>query len=135
MKIATLCLAVSLAIGGSAFAAEREPQGAGIFTPFAGVGDQCVQLKTIQAAGAQFMPLKDGSFRLIEGFYVAIPPVSRELPPGDRAVLAIGPKGEMMALIVDGEQTCARFMLPDFMQEMVANVESGNEAPKAGSGL
>ena len=137
MKNLAFLLTFATLAGGSATAAERAHPGqdAGIFTPFSGAGDQCVQLKTITAAGAKFMSLKDGTFRFLEGLYVAIPPVSKELPPGDKAVIGIGPDGEMMAFIVDGEQSCARFMLPEFMQEMIANIESGNEAPKAGRGL
>ena len=132
-------LVAALALGGSAPAAERAPQGMpdpGIFAPFSG-NPGCVAMKQISAAGAKFMPLKDGTFRFLEGIFTAIPPVSKELPPGDKAVLAIGPNGEVMAVIIDGEQTCARFVLPGFLIEMVAAIESGNLAApdKSGRGL
>ena len=138
MKISIVALAASLALGGSAFAAERAPQEApdpGIFAPFEAPG--CMTMKVFLAAGAKFMPLKDGTFRFLEGAFIAILPVSKELPPGDKAVLAIGPNGEVMALIVDGEQTCARFILPGFMIDMVAAIESGDRAApdKSGRGL
>jgi hypothetical protein len=136
MKTTALCLALSLALGGSAFAAGRAPEGMpdpGIFAPFSGTSG-CVPMKAIQAAGAKFMPLKDGSFRFLEGVYIAVPPVSKELPPGDKAVLAIGPMGEVMALFVDGEQTCDRFVLAGFVIDMVAAIESGNHASPDKSG-
>lgn len=83
-------------------------------------------MKSITDAGAKLMPLKETTFRFVEALYVALPPMSRELPPGDKAVMAIGPSGEVMTVIVNGEQTCARFMVPMFITEMIANVESGN---------
>ena len=92
-------------------------------------------MKQISAAGAKFMPLKDSTFRFLEGIFTAIPPVSKELPPGDKAVLAIGPNGEVMAVSIDGEQTCLlRFVLPGFLIEMVAAIESGNHAAPDKSG-
>lgn len=138
MKTIAFCCIAALAMGESALAAERAPQAmpdSGIFAPFiSGDASDCVPMKSITAAGAKFMPLKDGTFRFLEGLFTAIPPVSKELPAGDRAVLAIGPKGEVMATIVDGEQTCARFVLPGFLIEMVAEIESGNKAPETKPG-
>ena len=108
----------------------------GIFAPFiSGDASECVPMKSLTEAGAKVMPLKESTFRFLEGLFAAIPPISHELPPGDKAVLAIGPSGETMAVLIDGEQTCARFVLPGFILEMVVAIESGDKAPRPGTGL
>ena len=63
-------------------------------------------------------------FQFVRAFYVAIPPVSRSLPPGDHAIMAISGGDVMLALVADG-QACARFLAPDFIQAMVIQVGEG----------
>jgi hypothetical protein len=57
----------------------------------------------------------------VRALYVAIPPVSRTLPPGDRAVMASSGGSVMVALVADG-QACARFLAPEFIQAMLTQV-------------
>jgi hypothetical protein len=60
-------------------------------------------------------------FQFVRALYVAIPPVSRKLPPGDHAIMASSGGSAMLALVADG-QACARFLAPDFIRAMVAQV-------------
>ena len=47
-------------------------------------------------------------FQFVPALYVALPPVSRTLPPGDKAVMANSGDAVMLALVAD-DQACARF--------------------------
>jgi len=55
---------------------------------------------------------------------VTTPPVSRTLPPGDHAVLAIAADRAMLALVSDSV-SCARFLTPDFIVAMLIEVGAG----------
>ena len=63
-------------------------------------------------------------FQFVRALYVAIPPVSRELPPGDSAVVASA-DGKAMIALVAGDQACARFLAPDFVLSMLVEVGRG----------
>ncbi len=63
-------------------------------------------------------------FQFVRALYVALPPVSRTLPPGDHAVMASSGDVVMLALVADG-QACARFLAPDFIQTMLIQVGEG----------
>jgi hypothetical protein len=63
-------------------------------------------------------------FQFARALYVAIPPISRELPPGDSAVVASAGGKAMVALVADGK-ACARFLAPDFILSMLAQVGKG----------
>ena len=60
-------------------------------------------------------------FEFVRALYVAIPPVSRMLPPGDHAVMASSDGSVMLVLVADG-QARARFLAPDFIQAMLIQV-------------
>jgi hypothetical protein len=63
-------------------------------------------------------------FQFVRALYIAIPPVSRKLPPGDHAVMASSGGAVMVALVANG-QSCARFLAPDFIQTMLVQVGKG----------
>ena len=63
-------------------------------------------------------------FQFVRALYVALPPLSRTLPPGDKAVMASSGDAVMLALVADG-QACARFLAPDFITAMVIQVGMG----------
>ena len=63
-------------------------------------------------------------FQFARALYVALPPVSRTLPPGDKAVMANSGDAVMLALVADG-QACTRFLAPDFITAMVIQVGMG----------
>lgn len=78
MKKIALCLALSLAVGGPAFAAaERVP---------APACETVAKLRGGLPKGAKFTPLNIGQFHFVEGVYVATPPAGPP-PPADNAML------------------------------------------------
>jgi len=68
--------------------------------------------------------LTPDQFQFVRALYIAIPPISRKLPPGDHAVMASSGGAVMVALVAD-DQACARFLAPDFIQAMLAQVGQG----------
>ncbi len=80
----------------------------------------CVPLSAIQSL-SKVMDLTAEQFEFVRALYVAIPPVSKTLPPGDHAVVASSDGSVMVALIAQG-QACARFLAPDFIQAMLIQV-------------
>ena len=73
--------------------------------------------------------LNDKQFEFVRALYVVLPPVSRALPPGDRAVIAVAGDEVMLALIADGE-ACARFLAPAFIRGMLDDVGAGKSRPR-----
>jgi hypothetical protein len=80
----------------------------------------CVPVSAIQSA-SKVTELTAEQFQFVRALYVAIPPVSRTLPPGDHALMASSGGSVMLALVADG-QACARFLAPDFVQAMLTQV-------------
>ena len=99
-------------------------QEAGVFsewlTPDA---SQCVAVSKIGSV-SRLTKLTPEQFQFVRALYVAIPPISRELPPGDNAVVASA-SGRSMIAIISGGQACARFLAPDFVLSMLAQVGRG----------
>ena len=83
----------------------------------------CVSVSEFKSV-AKVTELKPEQFQFVRAFYVAIPPVSRTLPPGDHAIMASSGGDVMLALVTDG-QACARFLAPPFIQAMVIEVSEG----------
>ena len=81
---------------------------------------ECVPVSAIQSV-SKVTDLTAEQFQFVRALYVAIPPVSRKLPPGDHAVMASSGGSFMLALVADG-QACARFLAPDFIQAMLTQV-------------
>jgi hypothetical protein len=81
---------------------------------------ECVPLSDI----ASVSRLTPEQFEFARALYIAIPPISRELPPGDSAIVASAGGKAMVALIGDG-RTCARFLAPDFILSMLVQVGKG----------
>jgi DNA-binding transcriptional regulator YdaS (Cro superfamily) len=69
--------------------------------------------------------LTAAQFQFVRALYIAIPPVSRQLPPGDSAVIASADGKAMIALVTQGGVACARFLAPDFILTMLAQVARG----------
>src|SRR5580700_5511011 len=84
---------------------------------------ECVPVSAIKSA-ATVTDLTPEQFQFTRALYIAIPPISRKLPPGDRAIMASS-GGAVMIALVDGGQTCARFLAPDFIQDMLVQVGEG----------
>ena len=81
---------------------------------------ECVPVSGLQSV-SKVTDLTAEQFQFVRALYIAIPPVSRTLPPGDRAVMASSGGSVMLALVADG-QACARFLAPDFIQAMLLQV-------------
>jgi hypothetical protein len=81
---------------------------------------ECVPVSAIRSV-SEVRDLTTEQFQFVRALYVAIPPVSRTLPPGDHAVMASSGGVVMLALVADG-QACARFLAPDFIQAMLMKV-------------
>jgi hypothetical protein len=81
---------------------------------------ECVPMSAVQSQ-SKVTDLTAEQFQFVRALYVAIPPVSRTLPPGDHAVMASSGGSVMLALVADG-QACARFLAPEFIQAMLAQV-------------
>jgi hypothetical protein len=84
---------------------------------------ECVPVSAIKSV-ATLTDLTPEQFQFVRALYIAIPPISRKLPPGDHAIMASSGGAAMVALVAGG-QTCARFLAPDFIQDMLAQVGEG----------
>ena len=84
---------------------------------------ECVSLAVIKSVST-VTDLAAEQFQFVRALYIAIPPVSQKLPPGDRAVMANSGGAVMVALVADGK-ACARFLAPDFIQVMLVQVGHG----------
>ena len=84
---------------------------------------ECVPVSAFKSVST-VTDLTPEQFQFARALYVAIPPVSRELPPGDHAVMASSGGAAMVALVANG-QSCARFLAPDFIKTMLIQVGRG----------
>lgn len=84
---------------------------------------ECVPVSAIKSVST-VSELTPEQFQFVRALYVAIPPISQKLPPGDHAVMASSGGAVMIALVADG-QACARFLAPDFIQTMLVQVGQG----------
>ena len=99
-------------------------QEAGVFSEWLNPqAPQCVSLSKIVSV-AHVTKLTHEQFQFVRALYVAIPPISRELPPGDSAVMASA-NGRSMIALVSGAEACARFLAPDFVLSMLTQVGKG----------
>jgi hypothetical protein len=84
---------------------------------------KCVAVAKIGSV-SRLTKLTPEQFQFVRAFYIAIPPISRELPPGDSAMVASA-SGRSMIALVSGGEVCARFLAPDFVLSMLAQVGRG----------
>ena len=114
--------AVALLTGSGAHA-----QDAGVFDKWLSEqAPECVPVDAFRSVST-VTDLTPEQFQFVRALFVALPPVSRTLPPGDRAVMASSGGAVMLALVADG-QACARFLAPDFIQIMLIEVGQGKTA-------
>ena len=97
---------------------------AGVFSQwFSSAAPQCMAVSKIGSV-AHLTKLTPEQFQFVRALYIAIPPISRALPPGDSAVIASS-SGRSMIALVSGGETCARFLAPDFVLSMLTQVGKG----------
>jgi hypothetical protein len=97
-------------------------------------GDQpeCIPLGAVTKAADGSVPLNGDQFQFVRALFVAIPPVSDDLPPGDRAALFLdGANKAVMVGIIDRDWVCARFTAPDSLVNLIIEVGKG-EVVRAG---
>ena len=117
VALAAGCLVSSTPV----FAGDNDP---GVFDQWLNPdAPECVPLSAIKSVST-VTDLTVEQFQFVRALYVAIPPVSRKLPPGDHAIMASSGGDVMLALVADG-QACARLLAPDFIQAMVIQVGQG----------
>jgi hypothetical protein len=105
-------------------AAPDYSQEAGVFSQWLSAdAPQCVAVSKISSV-SHVTKLTPQQFQFVRALYVAIPPISRQLPPGDSAVVASA-EGRSMIALVSGGETCARFLAPDFVLSMLSQVGKG----------
>jgi hypothetical protein len=103
---------------------EQDPGQAGVFDKWLRPSaPQCVSVSDI-ASVSRLTKLSPEQFQFVRALYIAIPPISRELPPGESAVVASADGKAMVALVADG-RACARFLAPDFILSMLVQVGRG----------
>jgi hypothetical protein len=99
-------------------------QEAGVFSEWLNPrAPQCVAVSKIGSV-ARMTKLTHEQFQFVRELYVANPPISPELPPGDSAVIATA-NGRSMVALVSGAEACARFLAPDFVLSMLTQVGKG----------
>jgi hypothetical protein len=104
--------------------AQEDSQQAGVFSRWLTAdAPECVPVSQIGSV-SRLTKLTPEQFQFVRALYVAIPPVSRELPAGDSAVVASA-DGKAMIALVTGNQACARFLAPDFVLSMLVQVGKG----------
>ena len=103
---------------------QESGQEAGVFSQWLTAdAPECVPVSQIGSV-SRLTKLTPEQFQFVRALYIAIPPVSRELPPGDSAVVASA-DGKAMIALVAGGQACARFLAPDFVLSMLVQVGRG----------
>ena len=121
MRLAAFGAALSTAL---LSASAASAQSAGVFDKWLSQDlPQCVPVSEFKAVST-VTDLSPAQFQFVRALYVALPPVSRTLPPGDHAVMASS-GGAVMLALVDGVEACARFLAPDFIQSMLNQVGEG----------
>ncbi len=126
MKVAWFSAALSAVLLSSvcAYAQDAGAQDAGVFDKWLNEqSPQCVPVSAFKTVST-VTELTPEQFQFVRALYVALPPVSRTLPPGDHAIMASSGGAVMLALVADG-QACARFLAPDFIQAMLIQVGMG----------
>ena len=84
---------------------------------------QCIPTTEFRSA-TRTVELSPEQFQFVRALYVALPPMSKTLPPGDRAVMVSVGEETLLALVSDN-LACARFIAPDFVVEMLMQVGEG----------
>ena len=113
--------ATSLCVPASAEDRPRSMQE--LFAPLSHGG--CVRIDDVRTVGAT-VQLTPDQFQFVRAFYMAVPPVSHELPPGDKAFIAKGPEGvAVRGLYDDVGEVYAVFEATDWLERVVDEVGRG----------
>ena len=123
----------NLGVRAQDLSAQEDSQEAGVFGRWLKPdAPECVPVSEFGSV-SHLTKLSAEQFQFVRALYIAIPPISRQLPPGDSAVVAVADGRAMIALVADG-QSCARFLAPDFILSMLVQVGRG-ETGTVGVGI
>ena len=121
MKLALLSAALSTVLLSGVCAHAQE---AGVFDKWLNErSPTCVPVSEFKTVST-VIELTPEQFQCVRALFVALPPVSRILPPGDKAIMTKSGDAVMLALVADG-RSCARFLAPDFITAMLIQVGRG----------
>ena len=121
MKLALLSAALSTVLLSGVCAHAQE---AGVFDKWLNErSPTCVPVSELKTVST-LIELTPDQFQFVRALYVALPPVSRILPPGDKAIMTKSGDAVMLALVADG-RSCARFLAPGFITAMLIQVGRG----------
>ncbi len=121
MRVAVFGAALSAALLSASFA---HAQDATVFDKWLSQdSSKCVPVSEFKSVST-VTDLTPAQFQFVRALYVALPPISKSLPPGDHAVMATADGSSMLA-IVDGVEACARFIAPEFILSMLDKVGQG----------
>ena len=84
---------------------------------------ECIPATEFRSA-TRTVQLSPEQFQFVRALYVALPPMSKTLPPGDHAVMVSVGDQTLLALVSDN-LACARFQAADFVVEMLMQVGEG----------
>ena len=105
---------------------------AALFAPLS--SGACIGIDEVRALGAT-VELTPQQFQFVRAFWMAIPTVSRELPPGDKAFLAKDANSTaFLGHFDDGGHVCAVFQATDWIEHIVDEVGRG-ETGKLGQAM
>jgi hypothetical protein len=74
----------------------------------------------------------------VRAFYMAVPPVSRNLPPGKKAYIArpfIEGNVTIVGLISDNDKVCSAMPFVPFLEKILDDVGAGKFGVEPGQGL
>ena len=114
----------ALALLSSAAPAFADNVKAGVFEEWLS-GDQteCIPFAAVNKAADGSVALNGNQFQFVRALYIAIPPISGELPAGDHAALFLdGANKAVMVGIIDRDWVCARFTAPDSLVNLIIEV-------------
>ena len=132
IKRITFAVLAAASLGAPASALGKPKTLADLFAPLS-QGD-CVKIDDVRSIGAT-VQLTPEQFQFVRAFWMAIPPVSRELPPGSNAFLAKDVVGNAaLGLVDDDGQVCAVLKAEDWMERLVDQVGLG-ETGKRGQAM
>jgi hypothetical protein len=120
MKLAWFSAALSTVLLSGVCAHAQE---AGVFDKWLNErSPTCVPVSEFKTVST-VIELTPEQLQFVRALYVALPPVSRTLPPGE-AIMAKSGDAVMLALVADG-RSCSRFLAPDFITAMLIQVGRG----------
>jgi hypothetical protein len=127
MKIITAITGGLLFISTPVFAQMPDP---GMFGPI--LDPQAPECLPLQGIMDKIQPEKilmnNDQFQSLRAMYVVLPPPSKKLPPGNHAYLLKKDSVTIAVLVgngAKGEETCARFMLPNFLIDLLVQIGEG----------